>query len=196
VFGLPARTQSRGSVAARSFPKGSWVWARILQPQSPVRITYLPYGSKGKSIKQITQGSADFGGRENPITIEECGANKYLQFAAISHRRCSVYNSRNRHPLLFPERLPTYMMGKINPWKHPDLVELNPGDLCGRAITAYRANRQGHHLSFTDFSFQPIRLSLAMAQARRLCGKGQRGKCGDTLLLQVRLQRAEWIRRT
>src|SRR5258708_32429414 len=53
-------------------PKGLYgVWANAYMQRNPlVRITYLPYGSK-EGIKQIPEGSADFGGGDIPATKKE-----------------------------------------------------------------------------------------------------------------------------
>src|SRR6266849_6202814 len=58
-----------------SVPKALYgAWAEAYMRRTPqVSVQYLPYGSK-EGIKQITEGSADFGGGEIPISDEEVRA--------------------------------------------------------------------------------------------------------------------------
>src|SRR5258708_1051462 len=176
-------------------PKGLYgVWANAYMQRNPrVRITYLPYGSK-EGIKQITQGSADFGGGEIPITNEEMLATgkNILQLPLFLTAVVPVYNvPGTSHPLRFSGKvLADIYMGKIKSWNHPDLVKLNPGvPLPGLAITAYhREPGKGTTYLFTDFLYKtnPAFHSQIGTSSSPVWQGGTEAQGGETLVRQVK----------
>ena len=176
-------------------PKGLYgVWASAYMQHNPrVRITYLPYGSK-EGIKQITQGSADFGGGEIPITNEEMLATgkNILQLPLFLTAVVPVYNvPGTSRPLRFSGKvLADIYMGKIKTWNHPDLVKLNPGvPLPGLAITAYhREPGKGTTYLITDFlsKTSPAFRSQVGTSSSPVWQGGMEAQGGETLVHQVK----------
>jgi phosphate transport system substrate-binding protein len=176
-------------------PKGLYgAWANAyMQRNSGVRITYLPYGSK-EGIVQITQGSADFGGGEIPITDEEMrktGKN-IRQLPLFLTAVVPVYNVPGAtRPLRFSGKvLADIYMGKIKSWNHPELVKLNPGvELPGLAITAYhREPGKGTTYLFTDFlshTNPAFRSQIGTSSSPAWQG-GMEAQGGETLVRQVK----------
>ena len=176
-------------------PKGLYgAWANAyMQRNSGVRITYLPYGSK-EGIIQITQGSADFGGGEIPITNEEMRATgkTIRQLPLFLTAVVPVYNvPGTTRPLRFSGKvLADIYMGKIKSWNHPDLLKLNPGvTLPGLAITAYhREPGKGTTYLFTDFLSRTnpaFRSQIGTSSSPPWQG-GMEAQGGETLVRQVK----------
>ncbi|HWX53073.1 MAG TPA: phosphate ABC transporter substrate-binding protein PstS [Verrucomicrobiae bacterium] len=176
-------------------PKGLYgVWANAYMQRNPrVRITYLPYGSK-EGIKQITEGAADFGGGEIPITNAEMKATgkTILQFPLFLTAVVPVYNvPGTSRPLRFSGKvLADIYMGKIKSWNHPDLARLNPGvSLPNLAISAYhREPGKGTTYLFTDFLSRtnPSFRSLVGTDSSPAWPGGKEAQGGETLVRQVK----------
>ena len=176
-------------------PKGLYgVWANAYMQRNPrVRITYLPYGSK-EGIKQITEGSADFGGGEIPVTNEELRTTgkSLLQLPLFLTAVVPVYNvPGTTRPLRFSGKvLADIYMGKIKSWNHPDLVKLNPGvALQALAISPYhREPGKGTTYLFTDFlsSTNPAFRTQIGTSSSPLWRVGTEAQGGETLVRTVK----------
>lgn len=141
-----------------SIPKALYgAWADAYTERNPqVHIRYLPLGSS-EGIKQITVGSADFGGGEIPISDEEMRATgkDILQLPLLLSAVVPVYNVPGPNkPLRFSGKvLADIFSGKIKSWNHPDLVKLNPRvQLPDLAITVmHREPGKGTTYLLTEF---------------------------------------------
>jgi phosphate transport system substrate-binding protein len=132
-------------------------WADAYAERAPqVHIKYLPLGSS-EGIKQMTAGSADFGGGEIPISDEEMRATgkDILQLPLFLTAVVPVYNVPGpTKSLRFSGKvLGDIFSGKIKSWNHPDLVKLNPGvQLPDLAITVlHREPGKGTTYLLTEF---------------------------------------------
>jgi phosphate transport system substrate-binding protein len=169
-------------------------WADAYTERNPhVSIKYLPLGSK-EGIKQITEGLADFGGSEIPISDEEMRATgkPILQLPLFLTAVVPIYNVPGANQeLRFSGRVLADMYaGRIKSWNHPDLVKLNPGvQLPNLAITAvHREPGKGTTYLFTDFLSKTnpaFRAQIGTSSSPEWPG-GVTGQGGEGMVRQVK----------
>src|SRR5258708_38225184 len=139
-------------------PKGLYgTWADAYTERNPqIHVKYLALGST-EGIKQMTEGLADFGGGEIPISDEEMRAagKTILQLPLFLTAVVPVYNvpGANQDLRFSGKVLADIYTGKIKSWNHPDLVKLNPGvAFPALAISPYhREPGKGTTYLFTHF---------------------------------------------
>ncbi len=139
-------------------PKGLYgTWADAYTERNPqIHVKYLAFGSS-EGIKQITEGLADFGGGEIPISDEEMRATgkTILQLPLFLTAVVPVYNvpGANQDLRFSGKVLADIYTGKIKSWNHPELVKLNPGvQMPNLAITVmHREPGKGTTYLFTEF---------------------------------------------
>src|SRR5262245_61019554 len=93
-----------------------------------VQINYQPIGSGG-GIRQLLEGTVDFGGSDQPMTDEQLGQakTKILHFPTVLGAVVGVYNIPGvTQELNFtPEALAGIFLGKITKWNDPELKKAN-----------------------------------------------------------------------
>jgi len=122
-----------------------------------VQINYQSIGSGG-GIRQLTEGTVDFGASDMPMTDDQIKAItkfKPLHFPTVLGGVVPVYNvSGVSADLKFSgETLVGIFLGKISKWNDPGLQKDNPGvKLPNEDITvAHRSDSSGTSFVFTDF---------------------------------------------
>jgi len=121
-----------------------------------VQINYQSIGSGG-GIRQLTEGTVDFGASDMPMTDEQIGKVKVkpLHFPTVLGGLVPTYNLPGvTQDLKFtPEALAGIYLGKIKKWNDPALKGTNPGvnlpdtDI----IVVHRSDGSGTTFVFTDY---------------------------------------------
>jgi phosphate transport system substrate-binding protein len=119
------------------------------------QINYQSIGSGG-GIRQVTEGTVDFGATDGPMTEEQLSAAKtpILHLPTVLGAVVPTYNLTGIESLRFtPEALAGIFVGKITRWDDPALAQANPGvKLPGQAIVpVHRSDGSGTTYVFTDY---------------------------------------------
>lgn len=147
----------------------AWV-SQFNKKNNHVRVQYLPLGTS-ESIKQISEGSGDFGGGEIPLSNEQMHNSKtqLTPIPMVLVGIVPIYNLSGSPELNFSgELLAQIYLGTVKNWKDARISKLNPGvefpDL--EISVIHRSAGKGSNYIFTDF------LSKTDSQFRTEIGKG------------------------
>jgi phosphate transport system substrate-binding protein len=144
--------------AGATFPNpiySKW-FSEYSQQHSNVHINYQPIGSGG-GIRQVTDGTVDFGASDVTMTDEQLAQAKVKVVAlpTVLGAVVPVYNLPGvSKPLNFSgDVIADIYLGKISKWNDPRLAKDNPGvSLPDKAILpVYRSDGSGTTFIFTDF---------------------------------------------
>ncbi|MFN2566113.1 MAG: phosphate ABC transporter substrate-binding protein PstS [Gemmatimonadaceae bacterium] len=174
--GANAPQTSRGVAltgAGATFPYPLYSkWFANYANQTGVRINYQPIGSGG-GIRQITEGTVDFGASDGPMTDEQLARAKYgriLHFPSVLGAVVVTYNLPNvSGPLkLTSPVIADIFLGKIKKWNDPRIAQLNPGGSLPATdlIVVHRSDGSGTTYVFTDY------LSAVSPNWARSVGRG------------------------
>ena len=152
---------ARGAVlvngAGATFPYPIYSkWFDEFHKRNPdVQINYQSIGSGG-GIRQVTDGTVDFGASDGPMTDEQLAATKVpiLHLPTVLGAVVPTFNLAGIEALRFtPEALAGIFLGKITRWDDAVLAEANPGvKLPGQAIVpVHRSDGSGTTYVFTDY---------------------------------------------
>ncbi len=135
-----------------------------------IEVNYQSIGSGG-GIRQVTDGTVDFGATDGPMNDEQLKAYKDKHgFPTVIGAVVPAYNLAGvKEPLNFtPEALAGIFLGKIAKWNDPELVKANPGVALPDAQieVAHRADGSGTTYVWTDY------LSKVSAQWAESVGRG------------------------
>jgi len=158
---LPLSAQVSLTGAGATFPAPIYQkWFQDYQSIGNVQINYQPNGSGG-GIKAVTDGTADFGASDMPMTDEQLKTYKeknghgILMFPTVLGAVVPVYNIPGvSAELNFPHAaLAEIFMGKITMWNDPVLAKANPGVSlpATKIIVIHRTDGSGTTFCFTDF---------------------------------------------
>ncbi|MGL4575997.1 MAG: phosphate ABC transporter substrate-binding protein PstS [Burkholderiaceae bacterium] len=142
--------------AGASFPSTVYTtWAFAYSKEAKTTVSYAASGS-GEGIKRISSREVDFGATDNPLTTEDLKKNGLMQFPTLVGGIVPVVNLRGIAPgklKLTGAVLADIYEGKINSWRDPKIVALNPAlDLPARdIIRIVREDASGSTASFTDY---------------------------------------------
>lgn len=122
---------------------------------NPVRVNYQPIGSGG-GIRQITEGTVDFGASDAPMNADErAAAPGVLQLPSVLGAVAVTYNLPEvSQPIrLSGDVLADIFRGEVKKWNAPRIQQLNPGvQLPGRDIlVVYRTDGSGTTYVFTEY---------------------------------------------
>jgi phosphate transport system substrate-binding protein len=159
IFPLSAQTSLTG--AGATFPAPIYQkWFADYQSIGNVQINYQPNGSGG-GIKAVTDGTADFGASDMPMTDEQLKTFKeknghgVLLFPTVLGAVVPVYNVAGvSQELNFPSPvLADIFLGKITMWNDGALAKANPGVKlpADKIIVVHRSDGSGTSFCFTDF---------------------------------------------
>src|SRR5579862_9755012 len=147
------------NAAGATFPYpiyGKW-FEEFGKKNSEIQINYQSIGSGG-GIRQLTEGTVDFGASDMPMTDEQIKAiTKYhvLHFPTVMGGVVPTYNLQGvSGDLKFSgETLADIFMGKIKKWNDPALQKDNPGvKLPNEDITVvHRSDGSGTSFVWTDY---------------------------------------------
>jgi phosphate transport system substrate-binding protein len=158
---LPLSAQTSLTGAGATFPAPIYQkWFADYQSIGNTQINYQANGSGG-GIKAVTDGTADFGASDMPLSDEQLKAYQdknghgVLLFPTVLGAVVPVYNVTGvSAELNFPHAvLADIFLGKITTWNDPALVKANPGvTLPGeKIVVVHRSDGSGTTFCFTDF---------------------------------------------
>jgi phosphate transport system substrate-binding protein len=145
-----------GAGATFPYPIYSKWFNEYKQQNSSVQINYQPIGSGG-GIRQVTEGTVDFGASDVTMTDEQLAAAKIKVIAlpTVLGAVVPVYNipGVSKELNLSGDVIADIYLGKIATWNDPRIAKDNPGvSLPANAILpVYRSEGSGTTFIFTDF---------------------------------------------
>lgn len=173
---LPASAQLKLNGAGATFPYVIYSkWFDLYHTNTGVEFNYQSIGSGG-GIKQVTEGTVDFGASDAPMTEEQMKALEEKQGTPILHIPTVMgavvvtYNlpGYSGGLRLTPEALAGIYLGDITKWNDAKIAETNSGkqlpDLL--IIVAHRSDGSGTTNIFTDY------LTKVSASWKDKVGKG------------------------
>jgi phosphate transport system substrate-binding protein len=129
-------------------------WFDQFHQKTGVQINYQSIGSGG-GIKQLTEGTVDFGASDRPMTDEELGKIKALHFPTVLGAVVATYNlPGSPADLKFTgDTLAGIFAGSIKKWSDKAIASSNPGvKLPDAPITVIvRSDSSGTSFVFTDY---------------------------------------------
>ena len=165
-------------------------WFSTYGAQNPVRVNYQSIGSGG-GIRQIIEGTVDFGASDAPMNEEEMGkAPGILHLPTVLGAVAVAYNlpELNQPVKLSGEALAEMFAGRIKKWNDARIAQLNPGiNLPSRDIlVVYRTDGSGTTYVFTDYLSavspawkQQVGTGKAIQWPTDLGAKGNEGVAGQ-----------------
>lgn len=132
-------------------------WFADYARQTNVRINYGSLGS-GAGIRQVSEGTVDFGATDSPMTEKELAAAKgghLLHIPTVAGAVVVAYNLPDiTQPLrLSGELIADIFLGQVVRWNDPRIAAINPGvQLPDRDIlVVHRTDGSGTTFVFTDY---------------------------------------------
>ncbi len=153
--GLAADTTTISGAGA-TFPYPVYAkWADAYSKETNVKLNYQAIGSGG-GIKQITEGTVDFGASDAPLKPEELDKAGLIQFPMVMGGVVPVINIagvKAGELKLTPAVLAEIFLGHIKKWNDPKLAGDNGGlKLPDTAITVvHRSDGSGTTWIFTNY---------------------------------------------
>jgi phosphate transport system substrate-binding protein len=178
-----------GAGATFPFPLYS-KWFSTYSQSHQVRVNYQSIGSGG-GIRQLTEGTVDFGASDAPMNEEELErAPGTLHFPTVAGAVAVTYNlpSVSQPIRLDGTVLGDVFLGEITRWNDPRIAALNPGvQLPARDIlVVHRTDGSGTTYVFTDYlasASDAWRSRVGTGKSVRwptgLGGKGNEGVAGQ-----------------
>jgi phosphate transport system substrate-binding protein len=158
LFATVAMGADTINAAGATFPAPiyqKWFGAyKMLHPE--VQVNYQAIGSGG-GIRQLTEGTVDFGASDQPMTDEQIKAVKVkpLHFPTVMGAVVLSYNVPGVTGALklTPEAIAGIFLGTIEKWNDPKIASVNPGvKLPGSDIqVVHRSDGSGTTFVFTDY---------------------------------------------
>jgi phosphate transport system substrate-binding protein len=142
--------------AGASFPYPIYsAWAMSYQKATKNMVNYQSIGSGG-GIKQVKEGTVDFGATDDPLTQKDLDAAELIQFPAVIGGVVAVVNIKgiaSDQLILSGEVLADIFRGAIRNWNDPAIAALNPGlKLPPASVNViYRSDSSGTSAIFTTY---------------------------------------------
>jgi phosphate transport system substrate-binding protein len=164
-------------------------WFDEYRKLNGVQINYQSIGSGG-GIRQVLEGTVDFGATDGPMTDEQLAQAKVpiLHFPTVLGAVVATFNVPGVDALkLSPEGLAGIFLGKITTWNDPAIARDNPGlALPAQAIVpVHRSDGSGTTYVFVDYLSKvspewakTVGRNTAVAWPVGLGGKGNEGVTG------------------
>jgi phosphate transport system substrate-binding protein len=147
--------QLNGAGATFPYPIYSKWFSEYGKLHANVQINYQSIGSGG-GIRQLTEGTVDFGASDMPMTDEQISkvAVKPLHFPTVLGGVVPSYNVPGAGELKFsPETLAGIFLGQIKKWNDAALKKDNPGAKLPDAdiVVVHRSDGSGTTFVWTDY---------------------------------------------
>jgi phosphate transport system substrate-binding protein len=149
-----------GAGASFPYPVYSKWFNEYQKKNSEVQINYQSIGSGG-GIKQVTEGTVDFGASDGPMNDEQLKAfqDKHgfgiLHFPTVMGAVVPTYNIPDVTAALnfAPETLAGIFLGKITKWNDPAIVATNKGVRLPASdiVVVHRSDGSGTTYIWTDY---------------------------------------------
>lgn len=155
---VAARAAETGTIsgAGATFPYPVYAkWADTYARLENVKLNYQAIGSGG-GIKQITEGTVDFGASDAPLKSDELQKADLLQFPVVMGGVVPVVNVKGVKAgdlKLTPDLLADIFLGKVKKWNDARIAAVNAGlKLPDTAISVvHRADGSGTTWIFTNY---------------------------------------------
>ncbi len=195
VVGEVAFAQMKLNGAGATFPYVIYSkWFDVYSKKSGVEFNYQSIGSGG-GIKQVTEGTVDFGASDAFLSTDQMNAIKDKQGSDVIHIPTVMgavvvtYNlpAAGKDLRLSPEVLAGIYLGQITNWNDSKITAINPGkNLPDQAIiVAHRSDGSGTTNIFTDYLVKVSKLwavnigkGTSVNWPVGLGGKGNEGVAG------------------
>src|SRR5689334_5749703 len=171
VGGGSAVAQTSLTGAGATFPNPIYTkWFDAYNKKTGVQINYQSIGSGG-GIRQVLEGTVDFGATDGPMTDEQLSQAKIpiLHLPTVLGAVVPTYNLAGVDKLRFgPDALAGIYLGKITHWNDPAIAADNPGVKLPAApiVPIHRSDGSGTTYIFTDY------LSKVSPAWQQAAGKG------------------------
>jgi phosphate transport system substrate-binding protein len=159
LLALPLSGQTttlNGAGATFPYPMYSKWFSEYNKLHSDVQINYQSIGSGG-GIRQVLNGTVDFGASDGPMTDEQLkqSKTKILHIPTVMGAVVPAYNvpGVTGEIKFTPEALAGIFLGKIQKWNDAAITSANPGvKFPNQAIIViYRSDGSGTTFIFTDY---------------------------------------------
>ncbi len=158
---LPAAAQMQLNGAGATFPYVIYSkWFDVYNKKTGVQFNYQSIGSGG-GIKQVIEGTVDFGASDGPMTDAQMNEVKQKQGTEIMHIPTvmggvvATYNlpEAGQHLKLDADALAGIYLGEITTWNDPRITNQNKDlSLPNKPIIAvHRSDGSGTSFIFTDY---------------------------------------------
>ncbi len=165
------QTQLNGAGATFPYPMYSKWFSEYNKLHPDVQINYQSIGSGG-GIRQVLNGTVDFGASDGPMSDEQLkeAKTKILHIPTVFGAEVPAYNvpGISGEIKFTPEALAGIFLGKIQNWNDPALTKVNPGVNFPnqQIIVVHRSDGSGTTYIFTDY------LSKVSREWEATVGKG------------------------
>ena len=155
-FAAQAPLMLNGAGATFPYPIYSKWFDEYHKLHPNIQINYQSIGSGG-GIRQLAEGTVDFGASDGPMTDAQLAQAKVkpLHFPTVLGADVAIYNIPGvTAELKFtPEALAGIFLGKITKWNHPALAKANPGvNLPAKdVVVIHRSDGSGTTYIWTDY---------------------------------------------
>jgi phosphate transport system substrate-binding protein len=197
VLAIPVLGQTTLNGAGATFPNpmySKW-FSEYHKIHSDVQVNYQPIGSGG-GIRQVTEGTVDFGASDMPMTDEQLKAaedklkTKVLNIPTVLGAVVPAYNipGVTAEVKFTPDVLAGIFLGKISNWNDPAIAKANPGvkfpsqDI----VVVHRSDGSGTTFVFTDYLSKvssdwksQVGADTSVKWPKGLGGKGNDGVAGS-----------------
>jgi phosphate transport system substrate-binding protein len=207
VLALPVMGQTtlNGGGATFPYPMYSKWFSEYNKLHPDVQINYQSIGSGG-GIRQVLNGTVDFGASDGPMTDEQLkeAKTKILHIPTVLGADVPAYNvpGIGGEIKFTPEALAGIFLGKIQNWNDPALAKVNPGvNLPNQSIiVVHRSDGSGTTYIFTDYLSKvskeweaAVGKGTSVKWPVGLGGKGNEGVAGQIRQLQGSIGYVELI---
>ena len=153
--GVYAAQLINGAGATFPYPIYSKWFDEFHKKNPEAEINYQSIGSGG-GIRQVLEGTVDFGASDGPMSDEQLSQAKIpiLHLPTVLGAVVATYNLPGVQNLkLTPEALAGIFLGKITKWNDPVLVKENPGVSLPAVpiVPVHRSDGSGTTYVFTDY---------------------------------------------
>jgi phosphate transport system substrate-binding protein len=199
LLALPAVTQTTLNGAGATFPNAMYSkwFSEYNKLHHDIQINYQPIGSGG-GIRQITEGTVDFGASDMPMKDEQLKAaqdklqTKILNIPTVLGAVVPAYNVPGvSGELKFtPEILAGIFLGKISNWNDKAISAVNPGVNFPNQeiVVVHRSDGSGTTFIWTDYlsKVSPDWKNQVGADTSVKWPKGLGGKLNDGVAGSIR----------
>jgi phosphate transport system substrate-binding protein len=193
---LMGQTQLNGAGATFPYPMYSKWFSEYNKLHPDVQINYQSIGSGG-GIRQVLNGTVDFGASDGPMTDEQLkeAKTKILHIPTVLGADVPAYNvpGISGEIRFTPEALAGIFLGKIQNWNDPAIAKVNPGVNFPnqQIIVVHRSDGSGTTYIFTDYLSKvskeweaAVGKGTSVKWPVGLGGKGNEGVAGQIRQLQ------------
>jgi phosphate transport system substrate-binding protein len=202
---LTGQTQLNGAGATFPYPMYSKWFSEYNKLHPDVQINYQSIGSGG-GIRQVLNGTVDFGASDGPMTDEQLkeAKTKIVHIPTVLGADVPAYNvpGISGEIKFTPEALAGIFLGKIQNWNDPALTKVNPGVNFPnqQIIVVHRSDGSGTTYIFTDYLSKvskeweaAVGKGTSVKWPVGLGGKGNEGVAGQIRQLQGSIGYVELI---